>query len=110
MESVLTTEKGRCYLCYRYIHTDLHHIYHSHHSRKFKKLQEQMGLVVYLCRECHTGSNGVHGTYGADRDRDLKKVAQFAWERKFVEEYPFDNHAEEAAREEWISKIGRNYL
>lgn len=110
MKSVLTTEKGVCYLCRQYTYTDLHHIYHSHHSKKFKKLQEKMGLVVYLCRKCHTGSEGVHGSFGAERDLDLKKRAQYAWEEKYISEYPYENHAKEAAREEWMKTIGRNYL
>jgi hypothetical protein len=110
MKSVLTTEKGICYLCNKHGLTHLHHIYHSHHSKQFKKLQEKMGLVVYLCYECHEGTYGVHGSKGAEKDLDLKKIAQFAWMQEFQEEYPYEKHAQEAAYEEWIKKIGKNYL
>lgn len=107
MESILTTTKGTCYLCQRTAHTHLHHIIHAGVS---KKKQEKMGLFCYLCPECHTGAHGVHGTWGAERDKDLKAVAQKLWEIKYINEYPYENHAEEAAREEWMKQIGRNYL
>lgn len=107
MESVLTTENGVCYLCQKVEPTHLHHIIHAGVS---KKTQEKMGLVCYLCWHCHVGTYGVHGTKGGDRDKDLKRLAQFAWEQKYIEEYPFERHAPEAAREEWMKNIGRNYL
>ena len=40
----------------------------------------------------------------------LKKIAQEAWESKYIEEYPYKNHAKEAAREAWIRMMGMNYL
>lgn len=94
MESVLTTNKGICYLCQRYCNTELHHIIHAGCN---KKRQERMGLIVYLCPECHRGTYGVHGTKGAERDKDLKRIAQKMYEEKHT-------------REEWMSEIGRNYL
>lgn len=110
MESVLTTERGICYLCQQHKWTHLHHIYHSHHSKPFKRMQEKMGLICYLCYDCHEGTYGVHGTKGSDRDEDLKKTAQFYWEQKYIREYPYENHAEQAAREEWMRKIGKSYI
>lgn len=107
MESVLTTKKGVCYLCQRTTHTHLHHIIHAGVN---KKKQEKMGLICYLCVDCHTGAYGVHGTWGAERDQDLKRKAQYEWEQKYIKEYPYKNHAKEAAREEWMKMIGRNYL
>ena len=107
MESVLNTEKGICYFCQVPKHTHLHHIIHAGIS---KKKQEKMGLICYLCLECHTGTNGVHGTKGAERDQDLKRTAQYLWEAKYIKSYPYEHHAEEAAREEWMKQIGRNYL
>ena len=56
-----------------------------------------MGLIVYLCPECHRGTYGVHGKNGHDIDLDLKKIAQKMYEEKH-------------SREEWMSEIGRNYL
>lgn len=107
MESVLSTKKGVCYLCHKVTFTQTHHIIHAGVS---KKKQERMGLICNLCVNCHTGDKGVHGTWGSDRDMNLKKEAQQAWELKYIEEYPYENHAKEAAREEWMRQIGRNYL
>jgi hypothetical protein len=56
-----------------------------------------MGLIVYLCPECHRGTYGVHGKNGHDIDLDLKKIAQKMYEEKH-------------SREEWMNEIGRNYL
>lgn len=56
-----------------------------------------MGLIVYLCPDCHIGTNGVHGKNGHDIDLDLKRIAQLRYE-------------EEHSREEWMQEIGRNYL
>ena len=103
MESVLTTRKGVCYLCHAYKPTDLHHIIHAGTS---KKVQEKMGLVVYLCRDCHSA---LHDR-DSERDMDLKRLAQKMWEQKYIEEYPYEHHATEAAREEWMKNIRRNYL
>lgn len=103
MESVLKTKKGVCYLCFRQGATDLHHIIHAGTS---KKVQERMGLVVYLCRDCHSS---LHDR-DSERDMDLKRLAQKMWEQKYIEEYPYEHHAKEAAREEWMKNIRRNYL
>lgn len=107
MESILTTEKGICYLCQRHTNTELHHIYFGHGKRK---ISDRLGLTVYLCHECHQGTYGVHGSHGHEVDMDLKQIAQFHWEQKYIKEYPYINHADMAAREEWIRKIGKNYL
>jgi hypothetical protein len=69
-----------------------------------------MGLICYLCPDCHTGTYGVHGTKGGDRDKELKRVAQKAWEQEYIKGYPYEHHAEDSAREEWMRNIGRNYL
>lgn len=106
-KSVLTTEKGICYLCQKHRPTHLHHIIHTGVS---KKTQERMGLVCYLCVECHEGADGVHGTWGAEKDQDLKKIAQKKWEEQYIASYPYHNHAQEAAREEWMRQIRKNYL
>ncbi|MBO4863822.1 MAG: hypothetical protein J5517_05630 [Eubacterium sp.] len=107
MESILTTEKGTCYLCQRRTFTQLHHIIHTGVP---KKKQDKMGLVVYLCLDCHTGTNGVHGKNGAERDHDLKALAQARWEINYIRDYPYQYHAREAAREEWMKQIGESFI
>lgn len=43
-------------------------------------------------------------------DMELKKFAQMKWEEKYIEEYPYENHAKESARGVWMKEIGRSYL
>ena len=108
MESILTTKKGFCYFCTYVGYTHLHHIIHAGVS---KKKQEKMGLFVYLCPICHDELHlHIPDEEGRDRDYYLKELAQHYWELKYIKEYPYKNHAEEAAREEWMNQIGRSYL
>ena len=84
--------------------------HHCVYGRGRKKISDKEGLVVYLCSIHHRGTNGVHGKNGAELSLKLKKIAQEAWESKYIEEYPYKNHAKEAAREAWIRMMDMNYL
>lgn len=107
MESILSTEKNICYACGRFVrHPHLHHIFFG----KNRKISDKEGLTCYLCENCHKGTYGVHGREGHDLDVQLKEDAQEAWELKFKESYPYENHADEAAREAFIQLLGKNYL
>lgn len=106
MESILDTSKGICFVCGKVCGTHYHHIFFG----KNRKISDQQGLTVYLCYECHEGTNGVHGKNGSKLDYSLKEMAQEAWELKYKETYPYKNHADDAAREAFIRLIGRNYL
>ena len=61
-----------------------------------RKQCDKQGLTVYLCMDCHTGSNGVHNinTQGL---KYLQKVAQ----KKFEETH---------TREEFMKLFHKNYL
>lgn len=89
MRSVLQDEK-RCFLCGSVVGLELHHCLHG--SRR--KIADRYGLTVWLCRECHTGRNGVH--FNAEKDLMLKRYAQ----KKYTEEYG-DN---------WMEIVGKSYL
>lgn len=91
MESILQVEK-KCFLCGRQTMLECHHALHGTANRKNA---EHYGLKVWLCRDCHTGTNGVH----RNREKDLK-VIRYAQE-KFEEQY---------GREEFIKVFGKNYL
>ena len=106
MESILNTTKGICFICGKVCATHYHHIFFG----KNRKIADREGLTVYLCYECHEGTNGVHGKNGHALDYTLKEMAQEAWELKYKETYPYKNHADDAAREAFIRMIGRNYL
>lgn len=83
--------------------------HHCIYGRGRRKISDKEGLVVYLCEFHHRGKKGVHRD-GTDLKEELKRIAQQAWEEKYIKEYPYQNHAEEAAREAWIRMMGRNYL
>lgn len=107
MESIIDTRKGICHECGAVGATEEHHCFFGHSRRK---IAEREGLKVYLCHECHRGTSGVHGRDGHELDIKLKKEAQQAWEAKYIEEYPYENHAEDSAREAFIRMMGKNYL
>lgn len=107
MESILSTEKGVCFVCGRTCRTHLHHIFFG---QKQRKISDREGLIVYLCPECHEGTDGVHGKNGSKLNFMLKEIAQEAWEDSYKATYPYKNHAEEAAREAFIRMMGKNYL
>ena len=99
MESILTTNKETCYVCQRSLDAygmrpEVHHIFYGHGLRN---VSDRLGLVVYLCPECHRGTNGVHGKNGKALNYDLKQIAQHTYE-------------ETHNREEWMKEIGKNYL
>ena len=83
-----------CWCCGRTDKLEVHHICHGTANRV---LADKHGLWVYLCPECHRGTNGVHGKNGHRKDLTLKCVAQRAFE---------ENHS----REEFRAIFGRSYL
>ncbi len=82
-----------CHVCGRPA-TDRHHIFYGHKNRT---TSEEWGFVLFLCRECHEGTKGVHGRDGHDLDLQLKREAQGKFEQS-------------RARAEFVRLIGRNYL
>lgn len=81
-------EKGRCFICQRYGHTDLHHCLHGHR----RKMADKYGLTVWLCRECHSALHD-KGKY----DRELEEMAQKEFEQSH-------------SRAEFMRVFGKNYL
>lgn len=99
LKPILTTDKYTCYWCQRKFdpsgeeHAQLHHIYFG----KNRKISDKMGFVVYLCENCHKGTNGVHGKNGHEIDTDLKRMCQWAFEQTH-------------SRDEFMKAIGRSYI
>lgn len=58
-------------------------IYCERHEVYFSKAYRQKsindGLIVFLTRESHRGTNGVHGKNGNKLNRKLKQLAEKAW-------------------------------
>lgn len=85
-------EEPRCYICGVSRNLELHHVMSGTANRK---LSDQYGLVVFLCRDHHTGSIGVHSDY-IMKER-LEKDAQRAFEKKY-------------GHSAWMRLFRKNYL
>lgn len=95
MKSIIDGGNEReCWFCGR---TDTLEKHHALHGTANRKLADKYGLWVYLCPDCHRGTNGVHGKFGAKRDLTLKCVAQRAFEVKHT-------------RDQFLELFGRSYL
>lgn len=91
MESIM--QDGRfCYLCGSKVGLESHHIFGGVANRP---ISEKYGLKVWLCHECHTGTDGAQ--YNKAKNLLLKQQAQRAFEK---------NHT----RAEWMQLIRKNYL
>ena len=88
--SIITSKMDRCFICGAY-GVEIHHIMGGANRKNSTKY----GLVVPLCRGCHTGDNGVH--MNKDRNDALKRIAQSRFEAKY-------------SHDEWMEVFGRNYL
>lgn len=98
MKSYMQTEK-ECYLCRKLYDiettTDLHehHIFEGNANRR---ISESIGAKIFLCGKHHNLSDyGIH--FNKDIDLEVKREAQKKYE---------ENHS----HEEFMEKIGRNFL
>ena len=73
-------------------------IYCERHEVYFSKAYRQKsindGLIVFLTRQDHRGTNGVHGKNGDKLNKQLKRLAEKAWtsyynktKEEFIREY-----------------------
>lgn len=91
MDSLLNTEKHKCFICQRWGQTEKHHIFGGAN----RKWSEKYGLFVYLCHSCHNEPpNGVHF------NKDVRKRLQATGQRAFEKEH---------SHEEFMKVFGRNY-
>lgn len=63
-------------------------------SKAYRQKSINDGLIVFLTKESHRGTNGVHGKNGDKLNRQLKELAQKAWckyynktKEEFIREY-----------------------
>jgi hypothetical protein len=92
MGKSILQDKRECYFCGKLTDLSVHHVFAGVANRP---ISEKYGLKVYLCQNCHTGTDGAQ--YDKTKNRQLKQDAQFAFER-------------EHSRSEWMKLIGKNYL
>jgi hypothetical protein len=102
MESKLITQKGTCYICGCNEGYERHHCIHGAANRK---LAEKERLWVWLCRECHRRLHDKN-----ENDDWLMAQGQKAWEKDYIKNYPYKNHAEQSAIEEFVRIFGKNYI
>ena len=89
MKSIIQPFKDYCFVCFKTIGLEEHHIFSGLSNRKNS---EKHGLKVWLCMECH---KRVHRDILPNRE--LKELAQ----QKFEETH---------TREEFMQIFGKNYL
>jgi len=73
--SILQDEK-QCMICGTEINLECHHIFFGAN----RSISEREGFKVWLCSECHRGTDGIHGKNGHENDLMLKQAAQLAYE------------------------------
>ena len=88
--SIIASHMDRCFFCGAY-GVEIHHIMGGANRKNSTKY----GLVVPLCRGCHTGDNGVH--MNRDRNDALKRIAQTKFEQKY-------------SHDKWMEVFNKNYL
>ena len=90
-KSILQEEK-KCFYCGTTLNLERHHVIHGTAGRR---IADKLGLTIWLCSEHHRGNYSPH--QNRELDLRLKRFAQSCYE---------DKHS----REEWMQKVGRNYL
>lgn len=83
-------ETDRCYIYGAYGHMDVHHIF----GGPCRKVSDRLGLVVHLCRTCHTT---VH-----EQDHSLMDYLHMEGQATYEEQI--------GSREEFIRDFIRSYL
>ena len=91
MKSILQSEKV-CYLCGKQYGLECHHVFGGVANRR---ISEQYGLKVWLCHDCHTGTEGAQ--YDSEKNLYLKQMAQLAFEQTHT-------------HDEWMRIIRKNYI
>ena len=82
----------RCFLCGRLTGLERHHILGGVANRP---LSEKYGLWVWLCHDCHTGTDGAQ--YVRETNQKLKRLAQIAFEARH-------------SHDEWMQIFRKNYI
>ena len=82
----------RCYICGAYGHTDEHHVF----GGPCRKTSDRLGLVVHLCRSCHSL---IHDSAdGGNAKQYLHQRGQMIYEEHI------------GSREDFIREFIRSYL
>lgn len=71
--------RAECPICHRFTDLQKHHIIKGRGRRKECTTPDS---VIYLCQECHQGTNGVHGKNGHELDLKLRRWLQRTYFRQ----------------------------
>ena len=91
MKSIIQETK-ECFLCGRKTCLEKHHIMAGLANRRWS---EAYGLTVFLCADCHRGTEGAQ--YNKEQNLYLKRVAQQAFEEIY-------------GHDKWMETFRKNYL
>lgn len=91
VKSIIQTNK-ECFLCGRKTNLECHHVMSGTANRKWST---KFGLTVFLCHDCHTGTEGAQ--YNKEKNLYLKQEAQMAFEERY-------------SHEEWMKIFYKNYI
>ena len=106
--TIMPTESNHCYLCGRFVSKYEGHWHHCIHGRANRGIADKEGLIVRLCKECHTeGKGAVHRNPNMGNDLWLMKEAQDVWETKYIIDHDCER---EEAREAFRQLFGKSYI
>lgn len=94
MAKSIIQDERICYLTGRGDNLERHHVFYGMANRR---LSEKYGLWVYLTRDMHTGTKGVH----MNRDIDMKLQADI--QQKAMDHYGWDV-------DDFRRIFGKNYI
>lgn len=92
MTKSIIQQERRCFLCGRQNTLERHHVMAGTANRK---LSEKYGLWVWLCHNCHTGTDGAQ--YNREKANQLKQDAQYCFEKHY-------------GHQAWMETFRKNYL
>lgn len=89
-------DKKQCIVCNKTFNLNTHEVYFGNKNRD-KSIED--GCCVYLCKEHHQGTNGVHGKNGHELDLYLKQEMQKQWIKIYNKSI-----------DDFIKRYGKNYF
>lgn len=92
MAKSIIQKDRECYFCGRMTGLEIHHVFGGVANRR---ISERYGLTVFLCAECHRGTDGAQ--YDGEKNRKLKQEAQKAFQSIYGHKL-------------WMMLIRKNYL
>ena len=105
VKTIMPTETDYCYLCGRFVRFD-GHWHHCLHGTANRAIADKEGLIVRLCRECHTGGKYAVHNYRAT-DQMLERDAQDVWETQYIVK---NDVTREEAREAFRKLFGNSFI